>query len=38
MILNELNKEEDMGVYGIGLFFMQYFGTFNFNLQYCGII
>ena len=23
---------------GIGLFFMRYFGNFNFNVRYCGII
>ena len=31
----------DMGVYGIavlGFFFMRYFGNFNFNVRYCGII
>ena len=30
-----------MGVYSIavlGLFFMQYFGNFDFNVRYCGII
>ena len=27
-----------MGVYGIGLFFMRYFGNFDFNVRYCGII
>ena len=26
-----------MGVYGIGLFFMQYFGNFDFNVAVCGI-
>ena len=33
--------EGDMGVYGIavlGFFFMRYFGNFNFNVRYCGII
>ena len=23
---------------GIGLFFIRYFGNFNFNVRYCGII
>ena len=23
---------------GIGLFFMRYFGNFDFNVRYCGII
>ena len=27
-----------MGVYGIGLFFMRYFGNFDFNVGYCGVI
>ena len=33
-------KERDMGVYGIAVlsFFMRYFGNFNFNVRYCGII
>ena len=31
-------KERDMGVYGIGLFFMRYFSNFDFNVRYCGII
>ena len=26
--------EGDMGVYGIELFFMRYFGNFNFNVRY----
>ena len=30
--------EGDMGVYGIELFFKQYFGNFDFNVRYCGII
>ena len=28
------HEEGDMGVYGIGLFFMRYFGNFDFNLRY----
>ena len=27
-----------MGVYGIRVFFMQYFGNINFNVRYCCII
>ena len=27
-----------MGVYGIELFFKRYFGNFDFNMRYCGII
>ena len=30
--------EGDMGVCGIGLFFMRYFGNFDFNVRYFGII
>ena len=34
-------KEGDMGVYGIAVlsfFFKRYFGNFDFNVRYCGII
>ena len=32
------NVEGDIGVCGIGQFFMRYFGNFNLELLYCGIL
>ena len=31
-------NEGDIGVCGIGQFFMRYFGNFNFKLRYCGVL
>ena len=31
-------KEGDIGVCGIGQFFMRYFGNFNLKLRYCGVL
>ena len=33
-----LNKEEDIGAYGIEFFFMRYFGNLNLNVRYRSII
>ena len=38
LCMGESLKEGDMGVYGIGLFLMRYFGNFNFNVRYCGVV
>ena len=32
------SQEGDIGVCGIGQFFMRYFGNFNLELRYCGIL
>ena len=36
--MTESQLEGDIGVCGIGQFFMRYFGNFNFKLRYCGVL
>ena len=32
------NEEGDIRVCGVGSFFLRYFGNFNLELRYCGIL